>query len=68
MVSPALVPVPFRRESDWIPCPENLGHLTLADSYAVAVELLGAAANRLNYDDPQDQAGWLVLLPHRRVL
>ena len=30
--SPALDPVPFRRESYWIPCPENLGHLRLRTS------------------------------------
>ena len=29
MVSPALDPVPFRSESYWIPCPENLGHLNV---------------------------------------
>jgi hypothetical protein len=29
-VSPALDSVPFRRESYWIPCPENLGHLRCA--------------------------------------
>ncbi len=27
-----LDPVPFRRESYWIPCPENLGHLTARPS------------------------------------
>jgi len=40
----------------------------LADSFAVAVDLLATAAGHLDYEDPRDQARWLALLPHLRAL
>ena len=41
---------------------------TLADSFAAAADVLGAAISRLDYEDPRDRAGWLALLPHLRAL
>ena len=40
----------------------------LAESFAVAVDLLGAATRCLNEQDLRDQPVWIALLPHLRAL